>query len=252
MGHIFDLKTAKLFEAWQHSPEGISLDKSSSELIVRLLRPQRGERVLDIGCGAGNHLLMFHRLGLDVTGIDASPCMLDIAQSRLGTKASLRIGRAEDLPFEDNEFDLATLIFTLEFLDDPCAALQEAGRVTKDRIFIGILNPLSFQCMCKKIAALFHDSVFRQAHLLTLWGLKSSAKKAYGNVPMEWGSVQMMPSFFRNYAESIRMSSMGPSCPFGAFIGLAVEITYTFKTENIDATERLKKGTKSLIKSPGF
>ena len=252
MGHIFDLKAARLFEAWQHSPEGISLDRLSNELMVGLLRPQKGERVLDIGCGAGNHLLMFHRLGLDITGIDASPCMLDIAQSRLGSKASLRIGRAEDLPFEDNEFDLATLIFTLEFLDDLCAALQEAGRVAKNRIFIGALNRLSFQCIYKKIAALFHDSIFQQARLLTLWGLKSTAKKAYGRVPMKWGSVQIVPPLFRSYAESVRMSSKGLTYPFDAFIGVVIEITYTFKTENIDATERLKKGTKSLIKSPGF
>ena len=135
MGHIFDLKLAKLYEAWQKSPEGILLDRLSSDLIIRLVRPKRGERVLDIGCGTGNHLLLFYRLGLDVTGLDASPYMLDIAKSRLGNKASFKIGSAEDLPFEDNEFDITTLIITLEFLDNPLEALREAGRVTKNKVF---------------------------------------------------------------------------------------------------------------------
>lgn len=252
MGHVFDLKLARLYEAWQKSPEGVLLDRSSSELIVHLLRPQEGDRVLDIGCGTGNHLLLFYRLGLDVTGLDASPYMLDIARSRLGNKASLKIGRAEDLPFEDNEFDLSTLIITLEFLDDPITALMEAVRVTKNKIFLGVLNSLSFGCICKKFYALFSDSIFREAHLFSLWRLKSYVRSTLGDVPMEWGSVQMMPFFFRKYTQRIEMSSLTQSYPFGTFLGFVFEMTYTLKTENLKVAERLKKRAESLISSPGF
>jgi ubiquinone/menaquinone biosynthesis C-methylase UbiE len=251
MGHVFDEKLASLYEAWQISPEGILLDRLSSELIVRLLRPQKGERILDIGCGSGNHLLLFYRLGFDVTGLDTSPYMLDIARSRLGNKASLRIGKAEQLPFEDNEFDLATLIMTLEFLDDPLEALREAGRVAKDRVFVGVLNSLSLGCISKRVYTLFHDSIFREARLFTLWGLKSCVKKVCGNVPMEWASVQAMPFFLRNYTERVEMSSSVQSCPFGAFLGLVFKMIYTLRTENLRVTERLKKGVESLTGIPG-
>jgi ubiquinone/menaquinone biosynthesis C-methylase UbiE len=252
MGHVFDLKVARLYETWQKSPEGVLLDRLSSELILRLLRPRKGERILDIGCGTGDHLLLLCRLGFDVTGLDASPYMLDIARSRLGNKASLKIGRAEDLPFEDNEFDLATLIITLEFLDDPLAALKEAGRVTKRTVFVGALNRLSLECMCEKFYALFHNSIFREAHLFTLWGLKGYAKKAYGDIPMEWRSVQTMPPFFRKYTKGIEMSSLAQSSPFGTFLGLAFKMIYTVRTENIRVADRLKKGIESPIGSPGF
>lgn len=251
MGHVFDKKLVTLYEAWQESPEGILLDRLSSELILRLLRPQKGERILDIGCGTGNHLLLFYRSGFDVTGLDASPYMLDIARSRLGDKASLKIGRAEDLPFEDNEFDLATLIITLEFLDDPLEALREAGRVARNKVFVGVLNSLSFGCMCKRFYTLFHDSIFTEAHPFTLWGLKSCVRKALGNVPVEWGSAQMMPYFLRNYTERVEMSSLVQSYPFGTFLGLVSEMTYTLKTENLRVTERLKKGVESLTGIPG-
>ena len=251
MVHVFDKKLATLYEAWRKSPEGILLDRLSSELILRLLRPQKGERILDIGCGTGNHLLLLYRLGFDVTGLDISPYMLDIARSRLGHKASLRIGKAEDLPFEDNEFDLATLIITLEFLDDPLEALREAGRVAKDRVFVGVLNSLSLGCISKRFYTLFHDSIFREARLFTLWGLKSCVRKALGNVPMEWGSAQMMPYFLRNYTERVEMSSLVQSYPFGTFLGLVSEMTYTLKTENLRVTERLKKGVESLTGIPG-
>ncbi len=239
MGHVFDPRLARLYEAWERSPEGILVDRLSSELIVRLLRPGKGERILDIGCGTGNHLLLFYRLGFDVTGLDASPYMLDIARSRLGDKASLRIGRAEDLPFEDNEFDLATLIFTLEFLDDPLAALREAGRVTRNKVFVGVLNSLSAGCMCKKFFALFHDSIFGEAHLFSLWGLKGYAKKAYGNVPIEWGSVRAMPLFLGKHAQMIELSSSVRSSPFGTFLGLVFKLIYTLKTEKLKASERV-------------
>lgn len=252
MGHVFDQKLASLYEAWQKSPEGILLDRLSSELILRLLRPQKGERILDIGCGTGNHLLVFYRLGFDVTGLDASPYMLDIARSRLGSKASLKAGRAEDLPFEDNEFDLATLIITLEFLDDPVEALREAGRVARDRVLVGVLNSLSFGCMAKRFHTVFHDSIFSQARLFNLWGLKSCVKKACGNVPMEWGSVQAMPFLFRSYIERVETSSLVQSCPFGTFLGLVFKMIYTLKTENLGVTERLKREVESLPGIPGF
>jgi len=252
MGHIFDQKLAKLYEGWEKSPEGVSLDRLSTQLIIRLLKPQRGERILDIGCGTGNHLLLFHRLGLDVTGTDASPYMLDIARSRLGSKASLKLGRAEDLPFEDNEFDVATLIYTLEFLDDSFAALREVGRVAKHRVFLGVLNGLSLGCIGNKCYALFHDTLFRQVRLFTLWGLKGTVKKALGNVPIEWRSVQLMPFLFRKYTERIEISSLVQSYPFGTFLGLAFKMTYTLKTKNLKVAERLKKRAESLIGSPGF
>ena len=251
MGHIFDIKSAELYEAWQKSPEGISIARLSDELINRLLRPKKGERVLDVGCGTGNHLLLFYRLGLDVTGIDASPYMLDIARSRLGNKASLKIGRAEDLPFEDNEFDLVTLINTLEFLDEPLTVLREVGRVAKDRVFLGVLNGLSFGCMCEKFFAIFQNSIFRKTRLFTLWGIRNSVKRAYGNVHIEWGSARLMPMFFRKDTGEIDTPSLLQSNPFGSFLGLTVKMAYTLKTEDLKATERFKRGAE-IIGSPGF
>jgi len=41
MGHIFDVKLANLYEAWQNSSEGMFFDRLSSELTVRLLRPKK-------------------------------------------------------------------------------------------------------------------------------------------------------------------------------------------------------------------
>jgi len=249
MGHIFEKTLFALYDEWQHSAQGMLLDQASTELIMHLLEPKQGERILDVGCGTGNHLLLFYRLGLDVTGVDASSYMLDIAQSRLGHRASLRGGRAEDLPFEDNEFDITTLIFTLEFLDNPFAALREAGRVTRDRVFIGVLNSLSLGCMVNKIHALFHESIFRAMQPFTFWGVKSMLRKAYGDAPIKWGSVQVLPFFSRRYTENSGRSVKVQSYPHGIFLGVVCNMTYILKTRNLQIAEKSKRKADSIARS---
>ncbi|NVM57565.1 MAG: methyltransferase domain-containing protein, partial [Desulfobacterales bacterium] len=140
MGYVFDLKAAREYDNWYQDPENRFVADLENQLMLRLLEPLRGERVLDIGCGTGRHLLMFLKMGLDITGLDASPHVLKIAKKRLGRHGELHQGVAEDLPFEDNSFNIATLITTLEFVGDVEKALQEACRVAKDRIFLGVLN----------------------------------------------------------------------------------------------------------------
>jgi ubiquinone/menaquinone biosynthesis C-methylase UbiE len=252
MRHIFEKKLFGLYEQWQRSAEGMLLDQLSTELIARILQPKRGERVLDIGCGAGNHLLFFYRIGLDVTGLDASPFMLDIARSRLGHKASLKDGRAEDLPFEDNEFDITTLIFTLEFLDNPLTVLREAGRVTKDRVFIGVLNSLSMGCILNRLSSFFKDSLFREMHTFNLWGLTKLVRKAYGDVPITWGSVRMLPFLSGQYIERIDRSPKVQSYPYGTFLGLSCRMTYALTARNLPVMEKSKKGVESIARSSCF
>ncbi|MBW2561670.1 MAG: class I SAM-dependent methyltransferase, partial [Deltaproteobacteria bacterium] len=118
------------------------IDRREKGLIHRLLNPVDGERLLDMGCGTGDHLRFFMGKGCSVTGVEPSPEMLDMARKRLGHRADLCPGDCEDLPFSDNEFDLVTLIFP-----DPAHNLKnmihEAVRVCRGRIFLGTINRYS-------------------------------------------------------------------------------------------------------------
>lgn len=241
-----------MYEQWQGSPEGILLDRLGSKLIVNLLRPQKRERALDIGCGTGNHLLLLYRYGMDITGLDASPYMLEKARSRLGNNAVLKNGRAQELPFDDNEFDVSVLIFTLEFIEDPVEVLNEAGRVTKDRVFIGIFNWLSLEGLYKKFSSLFRNSIFRNTRLYSLHSLLNCTRCSYGNVPMEWGSVKLMPGALKETATEEIQRSWVQANPFGTFLGLACKMTYTLKVEEIRLLDRLRKRSESLIGDTGI
>jgi SAM-dependent methyltransferase len=55
----------------------------------RAIKLARG-RVLDIGCGAGRHSLYLQQKGLDVTGIDVSPCAVKVSKLRGLAKALVR------------------------------------------------------------------------------------------------------------------------------------------------------------------
>ncbi|MBN1833701.1 MAG: class I SAM-dependent methyltransferase [Deltaproteobacteria bacterium] len=220
--------------------------RSAEELILALLNPRPGERVLDIGCGGGNHLEFMNRLGLDITGIDASPYMINLARERLGNRCSLNRGIAEDLPYEDNEFDLVVLINTLELLDDPLEALREAGRVARRQVFIGVMNSLAWHCLRTKLLNLFRESLFNQIKFFNVWELKSYIRMAYGPVPVEWRCTQAWPSFM----EKTGICKDGlwnlKHWPFGSFLGASVSIVYSVKTNNIPLKIEVKKKRQTI------
>ena len=99
--------------------------------VVELAHPERGERVLDIGCGAGAVTELLVERGAEVIGLDISPQMLDLARRRLGQRARLMRGPAEALVFADATFSAVTLGDCLVYLRDPRAGLREARRVLR-------------------------------------------------------------------------------------------------------------------------
>ena len=222
------------------------MDSFVEKLTPSLLNFQPGERILDIGCGSGNHLLIFNKLGLDISGVDASPYMVSMARERLGDRCSLKTGTAEDLPFEDNEFDLAVLINTLEFLDDPQQALREAGRVAKRKVFIGVINSLSWYWFFHKIQCPFQETLLNHVRPYNLWKLKSSVQAAYGRVPIEWESAPMVSPLLRKTRDSLSGIGGISRSLFSPFLGLSATIVYTVKTDNLPLKTRVKKTGQSV------
>lgn len=95
--------------------------------VLAWLDVQPGERVLDLGCGDGTLTEKISARGADVTGIDASPEMLDKARER-GLRVVL--GNAEALPF-DGEFDAVFSNAALHWVRDQDAMLAGVHRALK-------------------------------------------------------------------------------------------------------------------------
>jgi len=87
--------------------------------------------VLDIGCGTGALLRMIQEKKKDtqLTGIDLSEQMIQVAKGKLGEKADLRVSDSEKLPFPNEAFDLVTCTFSFHHYPNPFAVLTEMRRV---------------------------------------------------------------------------------------------------------------------------
>ncbi len=93
----------------------------------RYLGAGRDLRVLDVGCGAGNmmhHLAHYGR----VTGVDNNPRPLQVARER---GLDVREGTADGLPFGPDEFDLLTMLDTVEHVPAEGQVFDECRRVLK-------------------------------------------------------------------------------------------------------------------------
>jgi ubiquinone/menaquinone biosynthesis C-methylase UbiE len=246
MGLIFDIPMARLYESWYKSHGGKAMQTFLEKSLIELLGPQAGERVLDIGCGTGNHLLLLNKSGLDITGTDASPYMLTKARERLGNRCVLKTGTAEELPFSDNEFDIVVLINTLEFLDNPLKVLQEVGRVAKRKVFIGVINPFSPYYIYSRLIALYKKSIIDHIKPYGLWELKHLLRAAYGKTPLEWKSSWINHTLCHK-TENLMSSICDISrLPFGFFLGVSATITYRYKTDNLPLKVRIKKTEQSV------
>jgi SAM-dependent methyltransferase len=97
-----------------------------------------GERVMDVGCGAGiDSLIAAKKVGPDgrVIGVDMTPSMLEKAcqaadEARL-KNVQFRQGYAEALPVDDGWADVLISNGVLNLMPDKAAALEEMSRVLK-------------------------------------------------------------------------------------------------------------------------
>lgn len=67
-------------------------DRTEAEVdrAIAMLRPEGGERVLDLACGIGRHSLELRRRGFEVVGVDISPDLLEMAE-RAAAEAGLEV-----------------------------------------------------------------------------------------------------------------------------------------------------------------
>jgi len=102
--------------------------------LVEALAPQRGERWLDVACGAGNAAELAAGAGARVTGIDLSPRLIDVAKARAeagGYDIEYRVGDAESLDVDDAGFDRVLSSVGMIFAPDHDAVARELARVTR-------------------------------------------------------------------------------------------------------------------------
>lgn len=240
MGYVFEFKDAMMYERWHREPERQSEAEREYHLMVEMLNPQRGETLLDIGCGTGVHFEALLARGVDPTGLDPSPYMLDLCFRRFGKRVDLYRAHAEDLPFDDNSFNHAILMTSLEFVDNPRQAIAEACRVAKDRVFIGVLNRYAIKSIQRRVAGIFSESIFNKAQFFGIWELKRTIQSVAGPVPIAWRTINQFPATCSGLTQNLEYSPLFQRCPFGTFLGMVVTLMPRFRTRPLALRYRAK------------
>ncbi|NPV50648.1 MAG: methyltransferase domain-containing protein [Candidatus Methanofastidiosum sp.] len=121
------------------------------DFIEKEIKKDKSKKILDIGCGTGRHSIELAKRGHNVTGIDLSECMLEMAKQKAKVakvKVEFIKADARYLKFE-KEFDLALILceggFSLMETDEMnYMILQSASRSLKDngKLILTTLNGL--------------------------------------------------------------------------------------------------------------
>jgi len=113
----------------QHHAKGYDLDR-----LVEIAQPQKTWQALDIATGGGHTALKFAPYVAHVTVTDITPRMLEQAEAFITQQVdnvSFKIADAEDLPFEDANFDLVTCRIAPHHFPDAAKFVREVARVLK-------------------------------------------------------------------------------------------------------------------------
>jgi SAM-dependent methyltransferase len=134
--------------------------------LVERLRPQPGDRWLDVATGTGAVARLAAQAGADVAGIDIAPRMIEIAR-RSSDRIRFEVGDAQALPYGDGSFDVVSSSFGVIFAPDHEAVAGELARVCAGRLGLTTWLP---------------DPDLRE--LYASFGLDSPE----GRAPFEWGN----------------------------------------------------------------
>ncbi len=91
-------------------------------------------QVIDLGCGTGAQCIVLHNNKFDVTGVDMSPKMLEVARKKSSPEIDYIRGDIEKTGFEDGSFDCAIISFVIHMnsTENERTILDEAKRIVRE------------------------------------------------------------------------------------------------------------------------
>jgi SAM-dependent methyltransferase len=129
----------------------------------------RGDRVLDMGCGAGRHAFEMYRRGGDVIAFDQDGdelaavldlfgAMRDAGEVPDGAEADIKQGDALSLPFVDGEFDRVVAAEVLEHIPEDTTAIAELVRVLRPGGTMAVTVPRWLpEKVCWALSGAYHE-----------------------------------------------------------------------------------------------
>ena len=113
--------------------------------LLSVLPNLHGLSILDAGCGTGFFAEYFVKQGATVTAMDITPQMLERTKTRVPQATLLQADLTNDLPFENQSFDLVFSSLTLQYLENWQHVFSEFARVLKPsgQLLFSVHHPFS-------------------------------------------------------------------------------------------------------------
>src|SRR5436190_14112443 len=125
--------TANVAENYEKFMGALFFVPYAKDIVSRL--PGNINSVLEIACGTGQvtRLLREHFPEARIVATDLNPGMIEVAKKIIGEQDKIEwsVADAQELPFDDNTFDVVICQFGLMFLPDKQKGVNEAFRVLK-------------------------------------------------------------------------------------------------------------------------
>lgn len=209
------------YDAWYGTPRGRWIGETEFTLIRKMLDPQRGENLLDVGCGTGWFTRKMAALpGLKTTGIDVNAEWLDYARKH-DVVSTYLTADACALPFADKQFDRVLSVAALCFIPDWKLALAEIVRVTRKRFAIGLLNRSSL--LWREKGRNGGIGAYQGAH----WHTVAEIRRALDGLPLK--NIQICTAIFMpsgSRTAVIAERTLPSVFPFGGFLLVKGEVEY--------------------------
>ena len=206
------------YEGWYATARGQRADLAERALLERLLAPFDGaQSALEVGCGTGHFTQWFAGRMPHVVGLDRATAMLAEAR-RLHPHLLLIQGDAHNVPIRNQIVDLCVFVLTLEFLENPEAALAEAVRAARRGLVVVALNRWSLGGFSRRWGRDARRPLLGRARDFTPLSLRALTSAAAGPRlrALRWASALFPDGFVTRPAR----------VPVGEVIGVSVELTY--------------------------
>jgi len=239
-------REAERYATYLESPEGrLRIDLAFANLEEFLPPPARSSlHALDIGCGTGVLAVRLAQLGLQVTALDPSETMLEIArcaaqQAGVSGGITLKAGDASQLPalVRAGSFDVILCHNVLEFVDDPAVVLRDAALMLR-----GSTNVISILVRNQP------GEVLKSALV------NGDLAAAEGNLTSEWGEERLYGGKLRLFRpDSLHSILEAASFTIRAERGVRVVSDYLpAKISRHDEYERIFEFERKLGERPEF
>jgi ubiquinone/menaquinone biosynthesis C-methylase UbiE len=182
MDALFDKFSAD-YDDWYNTPVGKFIDTLETESLYSLLNLRDRQKVLDVCCGTGNFSVKLAKIGCEVTGLDISEKMIEIAESK-NKKGNFNItllrGDCSTISLRNNYYDAVISMAGFEFVENPGAAYKNLMKYLKPggQFIIGAIQKGS---EWQKLYSSSQGTVYEYAKFLSFEDIKNIDAAAFSD-----------------------------------------------------------------------